>query len=66
MRHLRYPRSRPHERWACAVSSSGTTRGRRVDLELVETRTLSSRVVYHRYRVARQVPRPVRDFADTP
>jgi dihydrofolate reductase len=26
---------------------------RRVDLELVETRTFSSRVVYHRYRVAR-------------
>ncbi|MFD7439010.1 dihydrofolate reductase family protein [Streptomyces sp. NPDC059861] len=29
-------------------------RERRVDLELVETRTLSSRVVYLRYRVARQ------------
>lgn len=28
-------------------------RGRRVDLELVETRTFSSRVVYLRYRVAR-------------
>ena len=28
-------------------------RGRRVDLELVETRTLSSSVVYLRYRVAR-------------
>ena len=28
-------------------------RERRVDLELVETRTFSSRVVYHRYRVAR-------------
>ena len=28
-------------------------RGRRVDLELVETRTLGSRVVYLRYRVAR-------------
>lgn len=28
---------------------------RRVDLELVETRTFSSRVVYLRYRVARQV-----------
>jgi dihydrofolate reductase len=27
---------------------------RRVDLELVETRTFTSRVVYHRYRVARQ------------
>lgn len=26
---------------------------RRVDLELVETRTLSSKVVYLRYRVAR-------------
>ena len=32
--------------------------GRRVDLELVETRTFSSRVVYLRYRVAR--PTPVR------
>ncbi|OEV08745.1 dihydrofolate reductase family protein [Streptomyces nanshensis] len=41
-------------------------RGRRVDLELVEARTFPSRVVYHRYRVARQVPRPVRDFTDTP
>jgi dihydrofolate reductase len=29
-------------------------RERRVDLELVETRTFSSRVVYLRYRVARQ------------
>ena len=28
-------------------------RGRQVDLELVETRTFSSRVVYLRYRVAR-------------
>jgi hypothetical protein len=28
-------------------------RERRVDLELVETRTFSSRVVYLRYRVAR-------------
>jgi dihydrofolate reductase len=28
-------------------------RKRRVDLELVETRTFSSRVVYLRYRVAR-------------
>jgi hypothetical protein len=28
-------------------------RERRVDLELVETRTVSSRVVYLRYRVAR-------------
>jgi dihydrofolate reductase len=28
-------------------------RERRVDLELIETRTYSSRVVYHRYRVAR-------------
>lgn len=28
-------------------------RGRRVDLELIETRTFSSRVVHHRYRVAR-------------
>ena len=28
-------------------------RGRRVDLELVETRTCSSKVVYLRYRVAR-------------
>jgi dihydrofolate reductase len=28
-------------------------RGRRVDLDLVETRTFSSRVVYLRYRVAR-------------
>ena len=28
-------------------------RERRVDLELVETRTFSSRVVYRRYRVAR-------------
>jgi dihydrofolate reductase len=28
-------------------------RGRRVDLELVESRTFSSRVVYLRYRVAR-------------
>jgi dihydrofolate reductase len=28
-------------------------RGRRVDLELVETRTFSSKVVYLRYRVAR-------------
>jgi dihydrofolate reductase len=28
-------------------------RERRVDLELVETRTFSSRVVYHHYRVAR-------------
>jgi dihydrofolate reductase len=27
--------------------------GRRVDLELVETRTYNSRVVYHHYRVAR-------------
>jgi hypothetical protein len=30
-----------------------TQRKRRVDLELVETRTFSSRVVYFRYRVAR-------------
>jgi dihydrofolate reductase len=28
-------------------------RGRRVDVELVESRTFSSRVVYLRYRVAR-------------
>jgi dihydrofolate reductase len=39
-------------------------RERRVDLELVETRTFSSRVVYLRYRVARrrgmaEAPRPV-------
>lgn len=33
-------------------------RERRVDLELVETRTFSSRVVYLRYRVARQPTRP--------
>jgi dihydrofolate reductase len=31
-------------------------RERRVDLELVETRTFSSRVVYLRYRVARSHP----------
>jgi hypothetical protein len=30
-------------------------RERRVDLELVETRTFSSRVVYLRYRVARNI-----------
>ena len=33
-------------------------RERRVDLELVETRTFSSRVVYLRYRVARSPARP--------
>ena len=31
-------------------------RERRVDLELAETRTFSSRVVYLRYRVARKAP----------
>jgi dihydrofolate reductase len=37
-------------------------RERRVDLELVETRTFGSpRVVYLRYRVARQRPRSERD-----
>src|SRR5215472_15105810 len=33
-------------------------RERRVDLELAETRTFSSRVVYFRYRVARQPTGP--------
>src|SRR4029450_6384478 len=39
-------------------------RERRVDLELVETRTFSSRVVYLRYRVARQPWRPHRIGAE--
>jgi hypothetical protein len=37
-------------RWHSVLSPA---RARRVDLELVETRTVSSRVVYLRYRVAR-------------
>jgi hypothetical protein len=35
------------------LKSPFTQRKRRVDLELVQTRTFSSRVVYFRYRVAR-------------
>ncbi|GGW58704.1 deaminase [Streptomyces lucensis JCM 4490] len=40
--------------------------GRRVDLELVETRTFSSRVVCLRYRVARRPTRPPRPGKDGP
>ena len=32
---------------------------RRVDLELVETRSINGRVVYLRYRVARELFRPL-------
>lgn len=38
---------------------------RRVDLELVETRTFSSRIVYLRYRVARSLARPRRPAGRT-